>query len=335
MTSVPDYARVKDMSNTLSEKINGATDEIQIRLGGLRRIICRVQKFTKKLHYTINSQGWICFKKIDRKQLSIGFRSLEDYAKKNNLIPVFIFDKYFSERELPFREDGYLVLDPRTYFRFIKKTSTSREHLAKLFFEPREANEHEIYEKLRATKLSVANIERIHYLEETVDKFEKKLNNNEPENDLRDFLVSNPVLLDPGYFNAKKEEVLDVGRIDIVVKLNRHGLLEDIAVFELKLSDEELEVSHRSNIKKPSTIVSGGLAQVLAYVEEKSAEDREAFVKGYLIVGRRPDGESELKTIKRLNKFLHNVSILTYDDILDRAKKIINIISGKNTETKT
>lgn len=326
------------MNSDLETLILEKTEEMAVRFGRNKKSKIRVEKNSNK-SYWIN-QGWFSMptkstnldilekERIFRK----GFRSLYDYLKKARLTPVFIFSSsIFCGKSLPFRNGKFVCLNLKEYMNHVKKNMNEDSYIAEVFIQPRDANDDEILERLKTKKLTIASIDRIAALKKTIEEFELKLKNNANEGELRDYLVEHPELLDPGYYNVSREEELDIGRPDATAfKLNKHGLLEDIAVFELKNPDEETETNHRPNIRKPTSTVSGGLAQILAYVEEKSFREKESFVKGYLLIGRTPADE-DLKTIKRLNKFLHNIAILTYDEVLERAKQIVGLVEPKDT----
>ena len=313
-----------DFNNFIEEK----TEKKRVRFGSKKSINIRVEKNSQNFYQL--KQGWFIIEG-ERRALRKGFKSLYDYLKSSHLRPVFIFStNSFYDKQLPFEHGKSIVLNLKAYIEHVEKSVNDDSYLAQVFLQPRVTTQDEVYEKLKSEKLPIASLQRISHLRKIIEDFEKKLQNNEPENELRDFLANNPEILDPGYYNTKKEDSLDVGRADLTAfKLNKHGLLEDIAVFELKNPDEKLETNHRPHIPKQTSVVSGGLAQVLAYVEEKSFKDKESFIKGYLIVGKNNPDE-DLKTIKRLNKFLHNISILTYSEILERAKRILGMIGPED-----
>jgi len=53
-----------------------------------------------------------------------------------------------------------------------------------------------------------------------------------------------------------------------------------------------------------------------------------------IVIGRSKDfNNEERKTLRELNDTLHNIEVLTYDDIINRAKMIINLYSKKENDS--
>ena len=74
--------------------------------------------------------------------------------------------------------------------------------------------------------------------------------------------------------------------------------------------------------------VGKAISQTIHYLESKKGPYK--LLKGIVIIGRKR--EIEDKFIETFNSYLHGIEVLTYDDIYDNTRKIIDIF--KSNENK-
>ena len=66
-----------------------------------------------------------------------------------------------------------------------------------------------------------------------------------------------------------------------------------------------------------------------AYIQETMkqfyVEQREVYKpKGLVIIGKRKKGEE--RELKQLNSFLHDIEVITFNDLIERANKMLDLI---------
>ena len=69
-----------------------------------------------------------------------------------------------------------------------------------------------------------------------------------------------------------------------------------------------------------SSEVGKAISQCINYMEEEKG----MFEKGVVILGRTPT-----KPLKRMDKYLHNIELLTYDMVYQKAKRVMEFLEGK------
>lgn len=174
---------------------------------------------------------------------------------------------------------------------------------------------------------------KISEMQKELKKFQKLLSGKKNERILHSLLKKskNSWFFGPDYKEIYKEKwITTLSRNDFLLK--KHD--EYVDMVELKDPKDSLF----DNKLRWSTGVKNGVSQLMFYLSEArkkylSIKDEiklEIFLpKGFLIIGRRPDEDTLKERLKIHNEFLNKIEILTYDDLLDRAKQTLNIFKGK------
>lgn len=159
-------------------------------------------------------------------------------------------------------------------------------------------------------------------MKESLNKFRKMINEvKTSEMDINKFLLENIWIISFDYANldTKKDKDYDIHLADKKWNLGR-----DI-VIELKKAGKKTQVSY-SKHEVISAEVGKAISQCINYMEE----EKEMFERGIVILGRTPT-----KAIKRMDKYLHKIELMTYDMIYQRAKRVLDFLGGKyNLEKK-
>lgn len=110
-------------------------------------------------------------------------------------------------------------------------------------------------------------------------------------------------------------------------------------LIEVKLPSAKLfkfDDSHKTYYPAPD--LSSALGQVLKYLQdvsefkhniEKANNTTVLFPKAKLIIGKEPREDKEKEALRRLNASLNNIEILTYDNLIKNAEKLIEIYKNK------
>lgn len=123
----------------------------------------------------------------------------------------------------------------------------------------------------------------------------------------------------------KKEEEVSTGDIDISL-LNDELGIERAVVVELKRPFKQLVTDTYRGKDKPVIVseVGKAISQAIHYLETKKSPYRS--LKGLVIIGRKGDLKDGFT--KTFNSYLHGIEVLTYDDIYERAKDVIDIFKS-------
>ena len=165
-------------------------------------------------------------------------------------------------------------------------------------------------------------------MKDSLNKFRKMIDDTKTsEIEINKFLLENIWIISFDYANldTKKDKDYDIHLADKKWNLGR-----DI-VIELKKANTKTQVNY-SRHEVISAEVGKAISQCINYMEE----EKEMFEKGIVILGRTPT-----KAIKRMDKYLHNIELMTYDLIYQKAKRVIEFLEGKynlnkeNLEKKT
>jgi len=146
--------------------------------------------------------------------------------------------------------------------------------------------------------------------------FRKMINDEKTsEMQINKFLLENIWIISFDYskLSTEKDNYYDIHLADKKWNLGR-----DI-VIELKKADKKTQIKY-SKHEVISADAGKAISQCINYMEDK----KEMFEKGIVILGRTPT-----KAIKRMDKYLHNIELLTYDMIYQKAKRVLNFLSGK------
>ena len=181
----------------------------------------------------------------------------------------------------------------------------------------------------RQREYVLIQVDRLSELEKAIQELEALLAKGASERTVHAFLKKpeHAWMFGPDYRGIRHEKQLTIaGRNDVL--LERHDGFVDIA--ELKGPGKKL-FENSGNRKVWSKHVKDAVSQMMSYLaqarEHYSSIARLAqldvfFPKGYVIIGRRRDEERE--QLRTHNEFLHRIEILTYDDLLDRARQTLD-----------
>lgn len=166
--------------------------------------------------------------------------------------------------------------------------------------------------------------------EEEVRELEGLINTAKKEGELQKFLSLNPWLLGLEYENSDPQKIAPAQRYDFYVE--KYDGFADI--IEIKQVNQAI-FDKEGRITKP---FADAIQQLINYIDDAlyygdnkrlSEQMKFSFLKpkGILIIGRNENKER----LKNLQFYFHNIEILTYEDVLARAK---NIIARLRSDTK-
>jgi len=153
-------------------------------------------------------------------------------------------------------------------------------------------------------------------MQKSLINFRKMINDKETsEMQINKFLLENIWIISFDYakLSTKKDNYYDIHLADKKWNLGR-----DI-VIELKKANKKTQVKY-SKQEVISAEVGKAISQCINYMEDK----KEMFERGIVILGRAPT-----KAIKRMDKYLHNIELLTYDMIYQKARRVLDFLGGK------
>lgn len=161
---------------------------------------------------------------------------------------------------------------------------------------------------------------------------------NQKEKFFQNWIESNLWVFGTSYIRKLDESNLSFSSDSDIVMETLDGFYE---LIEVKLPSASLfnfDKSH--NTYYPSSTLSSALGQVLKYLQdvdefkpniEKANNTTVLFPKAKLIIGKEPSVDAEKEALRRLNASLNNVEILTYDNLIKNAEKLIEIYKNKVT----
>lgn len=181
-----------------------------------------------------------------------------------------------------------------------------------------------------------------------VKEFENMLSQNLVEQKWQEWLNQNDWVLGSEFVKILDEREIDTANISDYLMQAYDGFLD---IVEIKRPDGSLrfwaDVQDHGNYV-PSADLTKAITQATKYIYEVEREansvkflERVGNVKTIkprciLIFGRSNDWNSEQREAYRiLNSSYHNLTIMTYDHVVLRAKRILNIDEMENTEQDT
>ena len=180
--------------------------------------------------------------------------------------------------------------------------------------------------------LTITNIKR----KEAVKQFEKMLNEELSEHDWQEWFKNNNWILGTEFIHIIDERAIDIENISDYLVKAYDGFLD---IIEIKKPSENmpfwLENKDHNNLIPSSSLVKAIMQSInYIYAVEKESNsikfsERMGNIKVIkprctLIFGRSNDWDKEQHEAYRiLNSSYHNLTILTYDHILSRAKQIL------------
>ncbi len=152
------------------------------------------------------------------------------------------------------------------------------------------------------------------------------------ERDLQTFLRKEYWMFGPQYVRLTHERRAGLkGRNDFL--LERSNAFHDVV--ELKLPGPKLFLG---NPPKMSSDLKNAVSQMVSYLhyyyrfylfDREETQQDVLYPRGLIVIGRRKDSERE--TLEAHNAVLHRIEILTYDDVLERAKQTLKSIRKRRS----
>ena len=183
---------------------------------------------------------------------------------------------------------------------------------------------------------------------QSIQQFESMLEQNLVEQDWQNWFVANDWVLGSEFVKILDERDIDTAHITDYLMQAYDGFLD---IVEIKRPDGSLRFwadgqDHGNYV--PSSDLTKAITQATKYIYEVEREansvkflERVGNVKTIkprciLIFGRSHDWDDDQKESYRiLNSSYHNLSIMTYDHVLNRAKRILQIDNEEGTENSS
>ena len=167
-------------------------------------------------------------------------------------------------------------------------------------------------------------------LEKELKQFEKLVNDKtKKEEDYHVFLKEHSWLFGSNYIEVKsKPEPNPKDHPDFLLK--RYDGFHDVV--EIESANDSL-FAPKSKRLKMTTALKDAVSEIMdyidAYIQETMkqfyVEQREVYKpKGLVIIGKRKKGEE--RELKQLNSFLHDIEVITFNDLIERANKRLDLI---------
>ncbi|MBN2821976.1 MAG: DUF4263 domain-containing protein [Coriobacteriia bacterium] len=180
---------------------------------------------------------------------------------------------------------------------------------------------------------------------DAVSRFEAMLDEDLPEADWQAWFTANPWVLGTEFVEILDERAIDTANITDYLMRAHDGFVD---VVEIKRPDGGLRFwaprKDHENLY-PHTDLVKALTQTMNYLTELELEaNSQKFIervgarvlkpRGILVFGRSLAwGDDELRARRVLNSSFHNMTILTYDDVLERAKRMLHDTVLDDSET--
>jgi hypothetical protein len=196
--------------------------------------------------------------------------------------------------------------------------------------------------KIREEQFSI----NLNEFKEDLKEFRKLLDKDSKEKDIQLWIYNHLWVFGPNYIEGSKEDINRSGnRIDFL--LQRYDTFYD--VIELKLPDCKLfvgtgdkKLSYQEISRKytMSSDLKDATSQIIGYLEKYELdktninwETNKSIHKprGIIVLGR--SDKKDLRALKTLNSYFHNIEIWTYDDIIRIANNFIEIIEKRKKKT--
>lgn len=184
-----------------------------------------------------------------------------------------------------------------------------------------------------------------------IEHFEEMLNSNKPESKWQKFLTDNPFILSlafsipailvqgQAYVGGKKMNGRDGKITDFIYASASTG---NLALVEIKKPNTELlnKTAYRGDdVFTPSLELSGTITQLLDQrfqlqktlpIIKESTENYHIHsyaVRCIAIIGSTPADAARKKSLELIRNAFHDVSVITFDELLNRLKEIRNALS--------
>lgn len=226
--------------------------------------------------------------------------------------------------------DGGLSQDPEALKKFLNTVAADKEgrdkmkEILKNFNAIRKGDINELAERNGAIKI----FEAILNDQNKFDIYKERLSIGKNEEVWQRFFENNPWILGSDFVEVLDERVLDEDSItDLPVK-DYDGFVN---IIELKLPTEEFwtkDVNPTANLTKAIMQCMRYITETERRMNDKKKTDKLGAnilkPRITLVFGRSNTwGDEQREQFRILNSSFHNISILTYDHVLNRSKKII------------
>lgn len=177
-------------------------------------------------------------------------------------------------------------------------------------------------------KLKLASY--LHGLEEIIIELEAVISSKyRNENQIQTFLTANPVLLGTEYKRVVPKHKLG-SEYEMDYALERYDGIYDL--LEIESSNLKL-FTKQGNPTKELVHAEQQVLDWQQWIEEKNFYAQEKLKgisspKGFIIIGRNESDEVKRK-LKRRNATFNGIQVLTYDDLLGKAKTLLNKIKSE------
>ncbi len=172
------------------------------------------------------------------------------------------------------------------------------------------------------------------FFEKKLDSFKGLIDGDCDELEVRDFLFNQLWILDFQYmsYSKKKEEKIPIGDIDISLLNDELGIQRAVVV-ELKRPSKQIVSNHYRGEDKPVIVseVGKAISQTIHYLEMKKSPYHN--LRGIVLIGRKGDLKNEF--LKTFNSYLHGIEVLTYDDVYERARDVIDLFKSNQATLLT
>ncbi|RON67550.1 hypothetical protein BK675_15990 [Pseudomonas fluorescens] len=183
--------------------------------------------------------------------------------------------------------------------------------------------------------------DRIQDIRDSLRLYEALIGNpTTTETDAHEYIIENPWLLGLDYVNARHEIQISRGRVDFL--LEKYDGSHDI--MELKSPNHRTIISGTEGVAAASPTqyrlsleLSNAIAQINRYL---FVLDRDCLYlsgelgiqnakqpKAYILIGKSSDcSVSELETLKQINKSLHRIEIIPYDELVLKCDAMLSYL---------
>lgn len=187
---------------------------------------------------------------------------------------------------------------------------------------------------LRSQKLS----SEIPNFKKDLEEFKKILKDGSGETNAQEWLESHTWFFGPKYLDQEPKKDWFGDEFDFM--LQRYDTFYD--VIELKPPNEKLFVGKGESPSKPlspSSTLKKSISQVIEYLEKVSGLASYEYYRGgnytlkpegIIVIGRSKNTkEKEEKKRVVLNSYLHGIQIITYDNLLEKARNFVKMLEER------
>lgn len=165
-------------------------------------------------------------------------------------------------------------------------------------------------------------------------------NTTSTETDTHEYIIENPWLLGLDYVRARHEIQISRGRVDFL--LEKYDGSHDL--MELKSPNHRIIVSGSDGVAASSPTqfrlspeLSNAIAQInrylfvldrdCLYLSSELGIEKAKHPKAYILIGKSSDcSPPELETLQQLNKSLHRIEIIPFDDLVLKCDAMLSYL---------